>query len=166
MDAYERRCRLLMRAYPPRFREYRGQEVLGTLLDLAAPGQTRPTFRDSLDIVRGGLLTRLRDRPPAGQWIGYRLFGRLVPDRYRMWVRDDLNSTLYFFHTPFLRFMLIIPLLTGINEFLGVEEFLRVHGAGLLNWPIPVAFGLAARSANATRRRARDWYGLGRIDAS
>ncbi|WP_031161688.1 hypothetical protein [Streptosporangium roseum] len=160
INAYERRCRLLMRAYPPRFREHRGQELLGILLDLAAPGQTRPTLRDSFDIVRGGLLTRFRDRPPVGQWIPYRLFGRLVPDRYRMWVRDDLYSKLYFFHTPFLRFMLIVPLLTG------VDAFLRAHGVDLPSWPIPVAFGLAAQNANATRRRACDRYGLERIDAS
>ncbi|ACZ86601.1 hypothetical protein [Streptosporangium roseum] len=160
MDAYERRCRLLMHAYPPRFREHRGQELLGPLLDLAAARQTRPALRDGFDIVRGGLLTRLRDRPPAGQWILYRMFGRLVSDRYRMWVRDDLRSKLYFFHTPFLRFMLIVPLLTG------VDAFLRTKGVELLDWPIPVALGLAYRSAITTRRRASDRYGLAHVDAS
>ncbi|MFJ2033658.1 hypothetical protein [Streptosporangium sp. NPDC087985] len=154
MDAYERRCRLLMRTYPPRFREHRGQELLGTLLDLATPGRTRPSPRDSFDIVRGGLLTRLRDHPPAGQWILYRLFGRLVSDQYRMWVRDDLRSKLYFFHTSFLRFMLIVPLLASI------DAFLRANGIELMNWPIPVALGLAYQSAIATRRRACDRYGL------
>ncbi|MBG0830037.1 hypothetical protein HS041_19910 [Planomonospora sp. ID67723] len=37
-EAYERHCRRLLRlAYPPRFIQTRGEEVLGTLLDLAEP---------------------------------------------------------------------------------------------------------------------------------
>jgi hypothetical protein len=90
MDGYERRCRLLLRAYPRRYRETRGAEVLGTLLDLAEPGQRSPSPRDSFDVVRGGVLTRLREHPPFKQWLLYRVFGKRLPAEWRAWTRDDI----------------------------------------------------------------------------
>ncbi|MEV4380765.1 hypothetical protein [Streptosporangium sp. NPDC049644] len=96
-SAYERRCRLLMRlAYPPRFREFRGTELLGTLLDLAEPGQSSPTLRDGLDVLRGGLMLRLREHPPVGHWFLYRLMGSQVPWKYRWWARDDIQGRFFF----------------------------------------------------------------------
>lgn len=88
-DTYESRCRLLMHAYPPRYRAAREAEFLGTLLDAAPPGATRPSLRDSWDIVRGGLTTRLRNRPAPHHWLAYRFGGKRVPYRHRMWARDD-----------------------------------------------------------------------------
>ncbi|WP_406290643.1 hypothetical protein [Embleya sp. NBC_00896] len=88
-DTYESRSRLLLRAYPRRYRSAREAELLGTLLDAAPPGATRPSIPEAWDIVRGGLTTRLRDRPPPHHWLAYRLLGKRVPHRYRMWVRDD-----------------------------------------------------------------------------
>jgi hypothetical protein len=55
--------RLLMRAYPPRWRRERQAEMLATLQDLSAPGQRVPTARDAADIVRGGLVARWRQQP-------------------------------------------------------------------------------------------------------
>ncbi|MFG1684534.1 hypothetical protein ACGFNP_30525 [Nonomuraea sp. NPDC049269] len=95
MDTYERRCRLLARAYPPRYRQTRGEELIGTLLDLAEPQQTRPTLRDSLDVVRGGIALRLRERPPLWHWALYRLFHKRLPYPYRWWARDDLLGSHY-----------------------------------------------------------------------
>jgi len=60
----ERRYGLLLRAYPRRYRRTRGAEILTTLLDGAAPGQTWPHWRDAADLVRGGL--RYRIMPPRG----------------------------------------------------------------------------------------------------
>lgn len=95
MDSYERRCRLLARAYPLRYRQTRGEELIGTLLDLAKPGQTRPTLRDSLDVVRGGISLRLRERPPLWHWALYRLFHKRLPYTFRWWARDDLLGSRY-----------------------------------------------------------------------
>jgi hypothetical protein len=55
--------RMLMLAYPSRYRRDRGQEMLGTLLDLASRGQRLPAPRDAADIVRGGLAARWRQQP-------------------------------------------------------------------------------------------------------
>ncbi|WP_406300833.1 hypothetical protein OG948_57870 (plasmid) [Embleya sp. NBC_00888] len=95
-DTYERHSRLLLRTYPPRYRDAREAELIGTLLDAAPPGATRPSMGEAWDIVRGGLLTRLRDRPPLHHWLAYRLFAKRVPDRYRMWVRDDALGRFHF----------------------------------------------------------------------
>ncbi|MER6176744.1 hypothetical protein [Streptosporangium sp. NPDC001681] len=96
-STYERRCRLLMRlAYPPRFREFRGAELLSTLMDLAEPGQSSPTLRDGLDVLRSGLMLRLRERPPVGHWLLYRLFGIQVPWEYRWWARDDIQGQFFY----------------------------------------------------------------------
>ncbi|MCO6008212.1 hypothetical protein NE236_24850 [Actinoallomurus purpureus] len=89
-DAYERRCRLLLRAYPPRYRRSRGAELLGTLLDAAEPGRDTPPLRDAWDVIRGGVLFRLRDRPPPHRWLAYRVLNTRLPYRHRWWVRDDV----------------------------------------------------------------------------
>jgi hypothetical protein len=52
----ERRYRRLLLAYPRWYRSVRGLEMLTTLLDAAAPGQRRPTWRD---LVLRGLRCRL-----------------------------------------------------------------------------------------------------------
>jgi hypothetical protein len=94
--AYERRCRLLMRlAYPPRFREFRGTELLSTLMDLAEPDQSSPTLRDGLDVLRGGLILRLRERPPVRHWLLYRVLGWRLPWNYRWWARDDIQGRFF-----------------------------------------------------------------------
>jgi Family of unknown function (DUF5313) len=79
-----------MLAYPPRYRQYRGDELLATLNDLAEPGQRRPTLRDSLDVIRGGIALRLREHPRLGPWLRYRFLCQRLPYEYRWWARDDL----------------------------------------------------------------------------
>jgi hypothetical protein len=69
-----RSYRLLLRAYPAWYRRVRGDEMLTTLLDAAAPGQARPSRRDVMDLVVGGLRCRLR--PPRG--LGYPIVAGLV----------------------------------------------------------------------------------------
>jgi hypothetical protein len=56
--------RRLLLAYPGWQRRERGLEMLTTLMDAALPGQRRPAPADAVDIVVGGLRSRLR--PPRG----------------------------------------------------------------------------------------------------
>lgn len=92
---YERRCLTLLRAYPPRYRAARGDELLGILLDVATPGRETPSIRESWDVIRRGLLTRWRARPPLGRWLLYRAFGTRLPYAYRWWARDDILGRWY-----------------------------------------------------------------------
>lgn len=54
----ERRYRRLLRAYPAAYRRRRGDELLATLLEAAAPRQRRPTLRETLSLLGGGLSAR------------------------------------------------------------------------------------------------------------
>ena len=58
MSALERRCRRLLRAYPAGYRAERGEEILGTLLESAPDGRTRPGRREVAALVLGGLRVR------------------------------------------------------------------------------------------------------------
>lgn len=90
---FERSVRRWLLAYPRRWRVARGDEVLGTLVDLAPAGAARLDRRSALGLVVGGLRTRVRTGPPPHQRFGY-LFGARVSPRYLDWMADDLAARL------------------------------------------------------------------------
>lgn len=142
-SAYERRCRLLMRlAYPPRFREFRGAELLSTLLDLAEPGQRGPTMRESFDMLRVGLMLRLREHPPPWRWLLYRVFGARLPWRYRWWARDDIRGRFFV-----ERYLGAIMLFWSI--------YLVWVTSGLPSWAVLVMMGLTYLSARLSQAGLR-----------
>jgi DNA-directed RNA polymerase specialized sigma24 family protein len=59
VEPLARRYRRLLIAYPDSYRRQRGEELLGTLLDTARPGQRRPTLAEAADLMLGGLRQRL-----------------------------------------------------------------------------------------------------------
>jgi hypothetical protein len=59
----------LLYAYPGWYRRERHHEILTTLTDAAAPRQRRPTLRDALDLLVGGLRCRLRLPRGVGPWV-------------------------------------------------------------------------------------------------
>ena len=65
MTPLERSYRRWMLVYPRSYRRAHQEELVATLLDLAAPDQARPTRPEILDLVRGGL--RRRFRLPRGR---------------------------------------------------------------------------------------------------
>jgi hypothetical protein len=54
----ERRCRLLLRAYPGWYRRERAEEMLGTLLEASPAHRRWPSFRDARGLIIGGLRVR------------------------------------------------------------------------------------------------------------
>ncbi len=54
----ERRCRLLLLAYPAPYRAQRGDEIVATMLDATTPGGL-PTLADQVDVIAAGLRGRL-----------------------------------------------------------------------------------------------------------
>lgn len=58
-DRLEARYRRLLLGYPRDYRRERGQEIVDTLLELAPDGQTRPTVRQAVNLLRNGLRCRL-----------------------------------------------------------------------------------------------------------
>jgi len=58
MSTLERHCQLLLRAYPAAYREARGGEIIGTLLEATLPGRSWPLPRDVRCLIAGGLRAR------------------------------------------------------------------------------------------------------------
>jgi hypothetical protein len=58
MTALERRCRLLLQAYPAAYRQDRGEEIIGTLLEATPVGRSWPVARDVRGLLMGGLRAR------------------------------------------------------------------------------------------------------------
>lgn len=94
-DRHEHRLRRALRYYPRHYRERHGEEIVATALELADPADPASLRTQYRDLVRAGLATRWRERPPMGRWLLYRLFDVRVPFRYRMWARDDLLGRRY-----------------------------------------------------------------------
>src|SRR5215469_4706456 len=58
MSTLERHCQLLLRAYPAAYRESRGEEIIGTLLEATPRGRSWPMPRDVRCLIAGGLRAR------------------------------------------------------------------------------------------------------------
>ena len=72
MNDLERRYRLLLLAFPRRYRARRGEEILGTLMEAAGPNRCWPTLGEAVDLVDTGLQARtgLSARSPLGSLLG------------------------------------------------------------------------------------------------
>jgi len=87
----EQQVRTLIRAWPRPDRLERGEEIVGTTLDLLPDGATHVPVLLALNLVIGGLKARWRIRPPLWRWAYYRMGGRL-PTRWHRWMLNDLTS--------------------------------------------------------------------------
>ncbi|MEH1164249.1 hypothetical protein V6V47_02540 [Micromonospora sp. CPCC 205539] len=72
-----RRYRRLLRCYPRDWRQARTPEVVGLLLDTAPPGRTRPTARETVDLVRAGLRCRL-GRPRSRTVVAWAVLASVI----------------------------------------------------------------------------------------
>jgi hypothetical protein len=71
------RYRRLLWCYPRDYRHQRGQEIVGTLLDLAPAGRAWPTARQAANLVRHGLRCRL-GRPASRSVVIWAVLTSLV----------------------------------------------------------------------------------------
>jgi hypothetical protein len=132
MTTLERRCRLLLRAYPAAYRQERGEEIIGTLLEATPPGRSWPLFRDVRALAVGGLRARAA--------LNRRL---TTAANLRIAVLVGVAGYLAFSAVAYLR--VAAHLLTGANV---------AHQAG---WPalaVAVLLGLAVGLTWASSRRA------------
>jgi hypothetical protein len=74
----ERRYRWLLRAYPAQYRSGRADEMLGTLLETAAPGQRRPSAREATALITGGIRARAARNASAPARASLRLAAMLA----------------------------------------------------------------------------------------
>ena len=107
-DLFDLSARLWLRAYPRRWRVTYGADLLATLVDVAPEGVRTVPVREGLAVLRAGWALRWREHPPFWPWLGYRLFNRRLPARYRYWVIDDLLGPLYEVRTMHVSLVLIV----------------------------------------------------------
>lgn len=70
MSSLERRVRLLLRAYPSRWRDERGEDLVATVLDVSGPDRQWPSVWMAADLVVGGLVERAHQhKREAGGWL-------------------------------------------------------------------------------------------------
>lgn len=91
MTPIERQVRFLIRAWPIPDRAERGEEVIGTTLDLVPDEANRVPMALAVNLVLGGFKARMRNRPPFWRWAYYRAGGRL-PAQWHRWMLNDLSG--------------------------------------------------------------------------
>jgi hypothetical protein len=64
----ERRYRRLLAFYPKAFRREHEEEMLAVLMAAATEGQKRPRLAESVDLLRNGVLMRVRQTEVPGSW--------------------------------------------------------------------------------------------------
>ncbi|MDG4825404.1 hypothetical protein O7635_26455 [Asanoa sp. WMMD1127] len=76
-DPLARRYRRLLIAYPRAYRRARGDELLGALLEAAPSDRTRPTPRETVDLLRHGLRARL-GRPASRSVVAWAILTAVI----------------------------------------------------------------------------------------
>jgi hypothetical protein len=64
----ERRYRRLLAFYPKAFRREHEQEMLAVLMAAATEGRKRPRLAESVDLLRNGIVMRVRQTELPGPW--------------------------------------------------------------------------------------------------
>ncbi|MCL1872059.1 MAG: hypothetical protein FWF90_16825 [Promicromonosporaceae bacterium] len=123
---FERSARFWLNAYPQRWREQHGDELLGVLEEAASQESVELPPRlprtEVIALVRAGWSLRRREHPPLLPWLGYRMFRRRLPLRNWRWVVDDIRSPLYPFvsdlgRAPFMALYLTYVAKTSDDPF-------------------------------------------------
>ena len=138
MTTAERSARLWLRAYPRRWRYAYGEDLVGTLLDLAGPGARTVRVRDGVSVVRAGWSLRWREHPPLLPWLGYRFFEMRLPARYRYWVMDDLLDRFYTARMAAVGFVTVAALFLILSAAIPSLRSVLIPDS----WDLPIMFGL------------------------
>ncbi|WP_336921758.1 hypothetical protein [Aquipuribacter sp. SD81] len=128
-DAYERSARQWLRAFPPRWRAAREDEVVGVLLDTRPDGAATLGAAARWDLLRSAVAWRLRHRPPFVVWLLWRLGFSRMPEAHVGWALDDLSGRLYGLWSTLWSW-----------QFLGFAVFVAPHArSGGWWWWLPAA---------------------------
>lgn len=95
MNPLERRYRRLLLAYPADHRREHGEEMLGVLLDDAAPGSTRPDLRATADLLRGAARIRVARADARGWGDGLAVVSLVTTALACLWAPAMLAIAIY-----------------------------------------------------------------------
>lgn len=143
MTPLERRCRLLLCAYPAWYRRERAEEMLGTLLEASPPGRSWPSFRDTRGLIIGGLRVR----------------GPLVWCLSTVWAGLGALGAGYDFmlslHVPAVYYL-------GVQPWVGESDvIITAAGVGAVAWVLLTIPVLVAGLIRLYRRRLRAGHATG-----
>ena len=154
-------ARLWLRAYPRRWRYAYGEDLVGTLLDLAGPDARVVRIRDGLSVLRAGWSLRLREHPPLVPWLRYRLLESDLPEAYRVWMIDDLLGRLHAARA-FAQIMVVFLVTYGVFSLVTWDVQILVRGVSV--WPAYLVVGAASlvvmpriRARKVWRRHVSGW---------
>ena len=102
-ERFARSARFWARAYPRRWREVHGDELLAVQQDVAraaahaagTPAPDRLSTEEVRSLLRAGWGLRWREHPPLWRWVLYRFFDVRLPPKFWWWVADDIHGALY-----------------------------------------------------------------------
>jgi hypothetical protein len=147
--------RRTLRVYPRRYLEARADELFDLVRDLLGPDAQAVPLRIRLDLVRGALLVRRRDRPPRRYRMAYLWFDRRLPAQWELWVRDDIGSSGFL-----LRRCRSVLWGSGIGWLIA---HIFLHPMPVTPWLVGAAVGSAIGSVATqakSRSRARRRHGI------
>ena len=122
MTKLEHRCRLLLRAYPAAYRQDRGEEIIGTLLEATPEGRSWPRARDVRSLVMGGIRAR-------------------AAQNRRLTTAANLRIAALVGAAGYLAFSALVYLRVGVLAL--TAQTGRAHAAGWLLLPVAVLLGVA-----------------------
>lgn len=170
-ERFERSARLWARAYPRRWREVHGDELLAVQQDVAraaaeatgAPAPDRLSTDEIRSLLRAGWGLRWRERPPLWRWALYRL-GMRLPARYWWWVADDIRGAFYSVRdttwTLVLTYGTMFAVLTGWAWSSGrsVADFWPTFFATWYFWALVAAVVGSSATVFRESRTRTAWY--------
>lgn len=150
----ERSARLWVRAYPRRWRFAYGEDLVGTLVDLAGPDAATVRLRDGLSVLRAGWALRLREHPPLLPWLRYRIVESDLPEQYRVWMIDDLLGRLHAARW-YAGYMVILALIFSVVSLVSRDAQLVL--TALSAWPAYVLLGVVGTVVGPRVKARQVW---------
>lgn len=154
MTTAERTARLWLRAYPRRWRFAYGEDLVGTLVDLAGPGAATVRLRDGFSVLWAGWSLRLREHPPLLPWLRYRIVESDLPEQYRVWMIDDLLGRLHAARA-FAQIMVVFAVVYGAFSLATWDVQILVRGFQV--WPAYLVVGAATLVVMPRVRARKVW---------
>jgi hypothetical protein len=147
VTALERRCRLLLHAYPAWYRRERGEEILATLLQASQPGRSWPAPRDARALITGGLRVRAWRAQNPGMTASLRQAVLAGAALALLWsVSEDLAGQIQGLILAWIHIATFQP---HIDPWIAADALTlaAVAAAWFAPWPAIAVLGLAAAAA-------------------